>query len=107
MEESTSSALFKIPRLIPFDNIGDILNILLTLAFFLTGVFFFFNLVAGGITWISAGGDPKALGAARARITNALIGLIIVVASYAIAAIVGQVFGLSIVRGFNFTTPEG
>lgn len=98
----SSSALFKIPRLIPFTNIGQLLNIMLTLAFFVAALFFFVNLLVGGVSWIGAGGDPKALTAARNRITNAVIGLIIVVAAYAIALVVGQVFGLSIVNGFTF-----
>lgn len=95
----------KIPNLSPFDNLAGLINVLISLAFFVAGLLFLFNLITAGIQWISAGGDPKALTSARARITNAVIGLLIVVAAYAIAAIAGVIFGISIVTGFNFKGP--
>ena len=96
--------MFTIKNQIPkLDNLGDIFNILLSLAFFVAGVAMFFNLVIGGIQWISSGGDPKALDSARRRLTNAVVGLIIVVAAYAIALILQQVFGIRIVSGFSFS----
>ncbi len=96
--------IFNLKNPLPsLDNLGDILNILLNLAFFVAGVAMFFNLVIGGIQWINAGGDPKAMDSARKRITNAVVGLIIVVAAYAIALILQQVFGIKIVSGFSFS----
>ncbi|HSX58450.1 MAG TPA: hypothetical protein VLE47_04245 [Candidatus Saccharimonadales bacterium] len=95
--------IFTIPNFSGFTNLGQILQTLLTLAFFVAGVAMFFSLIIGGIQWIVAGGDPKAIDSARRRITNSLIGLIIVVAAYAIALILQQVFGISIVSGFKFS----
>src|SRR3972149_12014150 len=85
-----------------FTNLGEIFQALLTLAFFLAGIAFLAMLVLGGIQWITAGGDAKALDAARTRITNAVVGLVIVVAAYALTAIVEQGVGISTVGGFNF-----
>ncbi len=96
--------LFTIPNFSGFTNIGEILQALLTLAFFVAGVALLFNIIIGGIQWINAGGDPKAMTSARTRITNAVIGLIIVVAAYAIAVIVGLVDGISTVHGFKFVS---
>ncbi len=96
--------IFKIPNPIPeLDNLGDVLNILLGFILFIAGLLMFFNLVIGGIQWITSGGDAKALDSARGRITNSIIGLIIVVAAFAIALILEQVFGINIVSGFNFS----
>src|SRR3989344_5131310 len=95
---------FEVPNLTGFTNLGQLLKVLLLLAFFVAGVAFFFNLIVGGIQWISSGGDPKAITAARSRITQGAVGLIIVVAAFAITLIVGQVFGLNIF-GFNFKPP--
>lgn len=100
--KARDNIFFIIPNISGFSNLGGIFQVLLTLSFFVAGIFMFFNIIIGGITWIGAGGDPKAMQAARGRITNAIIGLVIVVAAYAIAAIVGQVFGISIVNGFKF-----
>ena len=100
----TDKPIFSLKNPLPnLDNLGDIFNILLSLAFFVAGVAMFFNLVIGGIQWISSGGDPKALDSARRRLTNAVVGLIIVVAAYAIALILQQVFGIRIVSGFSFS----
>ena len=102
--EGGSSPIFSLKNPLPkLDNLGDIFNVLLSLAFFVAGVAMFFSLVIGGIQWIVAGGDPKSMDEAERRITNAVIGLIIVVAAFAIALILEQVFGIKIVTGFKFS----
>ena len=62
-------------------------------------------LIAGGIQWITAGGDKQALEKARTGITNSIVGLIIVGAAYALMTLVGQFFGIDItnltIPGFN------
>lgn len=98
----STGPIFNIPNLIPFANLGELFNVLLTLAFFAAGLAFFVNLLIGGIQWISSGGDPKALESARGRLMNAFVGLIIVVAAFAIALIIETVLGIKIVSGFQF-----
>lgn len=68
----------------------------LTLVLILTTVVFFFILVMGGISWITSGGDEKKVTAARAKITNALIGLAIVFASWAIISLISTLFGINL-----------
>jgi len=91
--------------------LGDIARNLYLLALFGAALFFFFQVVIGGISWIGAGGDPKALDSARSRITNAVIGLVIVVAAFAITVIVLSALGINIFTGgeidiFKDTTPS-
>lgn len=93
--------VFAIPNFSGFTNFGSLMSNLVQLVFFITGIAFFVNLVIGGIQWINAGGDQKAMQGARGRITSAVIGLIIVVAAYAITLVMGQVFGINIF-GFRF-----
>lgn len=57
---------------------------------------FFFMLVVGGIQWIVSGGDKAATESARKKITNALIGLAIVFAAWAIVALIRTLFGVDI-----------
>jgi hypothetical protein len=59
---------------------------------------FFFILILGGLKWITSGGDEKAVGAARAQITNALIGLAIIFAAWAIINLIGTIFGVNILK---------
>lgn len=64
---------------------------------------FFFILVWGGIQWIMAGGDKTATEKARTQITNALVGLVIVFAAWAIAQLLGTFFGINI---FQLEIPQ-
>ncbi len=66
------------------------------------GIWFIFYFIIGGIQWINSGGDKNALEQARNKITNAFIGLIIVVSGITILSLV------SVFLGFDFliTNPE-
>lgn len=64
----------------------------LTLAAF---IWFMFQLVIGGIQWVTSGGDKNSLESARNRLTHAFVGLIIVVAGVSILAIIGQFLGVN------------
>ena len=95
--------IFEIPTFYGFTNLAGLIDNLIQLDFFVAGLAFLFSLLLGGVQWITASGDPKALDAAKGRITNAIIGLIIVVASFSIAIIIQSVLGINIVSGFCFT----
>jgi len=51
----------------------------------LGGVAFIIFLIWGGIEWLTAGGDKGRVETAQKMISNAVIGLIVLIASYAIA----------------------
>lgn len=72
--------------------IGNLLGALFIAGFLLA----FMMLIMGGVQWITAGGDKQALEKARNGITNAIMGLVIVAASYALMNLVGQFFGIDI-----------
>jgi len=55
-------------------------------------------LIIGGIKWITAGGDKAATESARGTITSALVGLVIVFASWAIIRLLEYLFGISILE---------
>ncbi len=69
---------------------------LLSLAIVVGALLFFFNIIMGAIQWISSGGDKEAVTQARKRISNALIGIIILFAVFAIAALVEYFFSVDI-----------
>lgn len=56
----------------------------------------FITLLIGAFGWITSGGDKQALEKARNQITNALVGLMLVAATYAITSLVAQFFGLDL-----------
>lgn len=73
--------------------IRGIIRFILVIAFVLA----FVMLIIGGIRWILAGGDEKAVSGARGMITGALIGLVIVLVAYAIIRLVELFFNVQII----------
>ncbi|MBI3956088.1 hypothetical protein HY339_02435 [Candidatus Gottesmanbacteria bacterium] len=67
---------------------------ILRLVFVGAGIYALINLIIAGFQYMTAGGDTKALTAAWARIWQTLLGLIIIVGSFALAALFGYlIFG--------------
>lgn len=61
-------------------------------------IWFMFQLIIGGIQWVTSGGDKNGLESARNRLTHAFIGLIIVVAGWSIMALLGIFFGFDLLN---------
>ena len=76
----------------------------ISLAMLAVALIFFFILIAGGLRWVMSEGDQKAVEAARGQITNALIGLAIVFAAFAIMKLIEIVFGISLLNGITIPT---
>jgi len=82
-------------------TISKIITGSIRLVLILASLVFFFMLVWGGIQWMMSGGDKNAAEAARSKITNALIGLVIVFSAWAIMALIKSLFGVDIMGGFD------
>lgn len=76
---------------IPTD-INLIIGGLVQLAYAVAGLVFFFMLILGGLRYLTAGGDEKAAAAARGTLTNAFVGLVIVVAAFLITQLIFAIF---------------
>ena len=66
------------------------------LVFVAGSIIFFFMLIWGAIQWIASGGDKGGLEEARNKITNALVGIVILFASFAIVKLIEAFFGIHI-----------
>jgi hypothetical protein len=58
------------------------------------GLYFLIMFIVGGLSWAGAGGKTDKVEEAKQRMTNAAIGLIIVVAAYSITFIIGRILGI-------------
>jgi len=76
----------------------------ISLVLIVVALVFFFILVTGGLRWVTSGGDEKKVGEARSQITNALIGLAIVFAAWAIMKLIQTIFGITILG--DLTIPK-
>jgi len=65
-----------------------LLTNILRLAFAAAGIFAFINFIIAGYQYMNAGGDSKALDSAWARIWQSLIGLLIIVMSFAFTSLI-------------------
>lgn len=74
----------------------DILKASVNLLFIVAAVLAIIFLILGGIRWITSGGDPKGVEAARKQITYAIIGLIIVFLAFLIVNTIGGLFGIKL-----------
>jgi hypothetical protein len=59
-------------------------------------VVFFFMLLWGAVSWIISGGDKAHIENARARITSALVGLVLMLSTFAIIKLIEAFFGIDI-----------
>lgn len=62
------------------------------LLFVIGGLIAFFNLIVAGLQFISSGGDQKNIESAWNKIWQSIIGLIIIITSFVLAAIGGWLF---------------
>lgn len=84
---------------VPPAQISDIVTVLKNIITILApaaGVAFFIMLLVGGYKFITSGGDPKAVGSARATLTYAVIGIILVVASWLILQLIANLTGAQV-----------
>ena len=59
-------------------------------------LFFMFQFFIAAISWINAGGNDTNATSARMRIINSLLGLVVVVAGFAVVALVGSLLQIEI-----------
>lgn len=81
-----------------FNNIISLVLAVLTVS---AGLWFIFQVFGGALAWLGSGGEKQALQNAQKRISNAIVGLLVVVLSYALISIIGRIFGLDILQPFN------
>jgi hypothetical protein len=84
-------------------TVGGIITGGIKIVMIVVSIVFFFILIFGGLKWVTSGGDEKKVAAARSQITNALIGLAIILAAWAIISLIGTLFGVQLLQNFNFT----
>jgi amino acid transporter len=72
-------------------GLGEVVAIIIQAFLGLLGIIFIILIISAGFNWMTAGGEEEKVRKAKSTITNAVIGLIIIVASYAITYFVFNV----------------
>ena len=66
------------------------------LVFVFGALAFFFMFVWGAITWILSGGDKAGVESAKGKISNALLGFVLLIGSFAIVKLIQAFFNINI-----------
>ncbi len=75
-----------------------LLSNIFKLAGVIAGLFFVAQLIIAGYGYLSSSGDPKKTEAAWNKITQSLIGLIIVAGAFILTSVVGSILNINIIE---------
>lgn len=85
-------------------TIGGMISEVLPLFWSVAGIALLAYLIFGGFQYMTSGGDPRKAQAAKGKITDGLIGFVIVFIAFWIVELVGIIFGIDSITTI-FTSP--
>jgi len=86
------------PSADPAANLEVIISTGLGVMTVVGGLFFVVYFFLGALKWVTAGGDSGKVGKARDEMIQGVIGLIILVAAYAIVGLIGTIIGIDLLN---------
>ncbi len=90
-------------------GLSNLFAVGIRLAFVVAGVALLIYLLWGAIDWIMSGGEKESLEKARSKMTNAIIGILIMVFALALFSVItGNILGIIDISGggFKFELPH-
>lgn len=96
-----------------FTLFNDLISTIIGLMTVVAGIYFLFLVIIAGYQWMTSGGDKAGMEAARNKLTYAVIGLVVVVAAFALISIIGTLMGIDflkpgeILKNFPLPGPGG
>jgi len=79
-------------------KIGTVITKLFPYIFWVTGILLLVYLLLGGLQLMFAAGDPKKVQGAWGKITNAVIGFVIIFIAYWVTQLIGKVFNIQAIN---------
>lgn len=79
----------------PSNLVGELTSRLLLFAIVISGLIFFVKLIAAGFGYLTSAGDSGKVQGATKSLTNAAIGLLLVLSAYFIAQLIETLFGIN------------
>lgn len=77
--------------------VGDVVSRVLIFAVIAAGLYFLFHLITSGFSFLTSAGDPAKLQTATREITNALLGLVIVISVFFAAQLIETILGINLI----------
>lgn len=85
-------------------DLEEIFKNVVNVALGFAGIAFFILLLVGGFKYMTAGGDPKAIDAAKKTLTAAIAGLLVVVLSFLVLVFIKEFTGVDLTQ-FKIVNP--
>ncbi len=102
LAQETTLTIQKPPN-VRITDFGKLIGSLVGITLVIATLAAFMFLIYGGIQWITSGGDKAGVETAQHRIQAALLGLLIVFATWALFTVVGRFLGIDV---FNLVIPS-
>jgi hypothetical protein len=83
---------------------AKVLSSVIGLLTIIASLWFIFLFMSGAVSWLTAGGDKARVQEAQKKITNGIIGLVVVIAAIFIIDLIGTIIGLDILNPVQFIT---
>lgn len=80
----------------PFAKFARIISVAVGFLTVAASLWFIMQIFAGAFQWLTSGGEKQSLQNAQKRLTHAVIGLLMVILSFALISIIGMIFGIDI-----------
>lgn len=106
VEDITNQALPTMYNTGSIDLFSNFIQKLIGIVFVVAVLSFMFLVAWGAVQWIMSGGDKGAVQAAQSKITNAIIGLIVLFATYAVLALLGHFFNIPALQSFSLSLED-
>ncbi len=74
-------------------GLGEIIGKSLTYIFAAAGIGLLLMIISSGFSLMTSAGDPKKAGAGKSRLTNAIVGFLLIFAAFWIVQILGTILG--------------
>lgn len=76
-----------------FLDLGDVIDVALRYIFAFAGIGLLLMIIFAGFSMLTAAGDSKKLDAGKSRLTNAIVGFLIILIAYWVTQIAGTILG--------------
>lgn len=86
-------------------NFAQIIASFLRIIFIIGGIALLFMIIWAAIQWLTSGGDPKNVEAAQKRLTNSIIGFVLLAMASVIVTAIGFIFNIDFLKDFIITWP--
>jgi hypothetical protein len=76
-------------------KIGEVINRIVPYIFAAAGFALLLMIISAGFSFLTSVGNPKSLEAGKKRLSNAILGFVIIFAAYWLVQIAGRIFGFT------------